>query len=165
MNTYGTNPDYLSGFRSEMERQAIQQAQDFLQRYGITTHQPKGNSPVQGTSSLPAGGNNDLVTIPVTAIEHAENAPVDAFRTFLYPNFDANEIYVKKLGEDGKPELLKFTIKGSEIGKVFEDITKKILGTLDFVNERMKAIEIKLEHKCVCPPEKKKEKESNPHDG
>ena len=141
MNYSNTNPDYLSSYRNEMERQAIEQAQEFLRRYGIFTPNGQQTAPSQPSSGM----SGDLVTIPVASLEQAENAPVDAFRTFLYPNFQASEIYLKKVGEDGKHIVQTYLPKGLEQSKAFEDITKKILATMSYIDERMKSMEEKFD--------------------
>jgi len=125
-----------------MEKQAIEQAQNFLRRYGLlppTT--PPANLANPASPSNNSGG--DIVTIPVVSMEQADNAPVDAFRTFIYPNFPGNEIYVKKLDESGKPLTQIFLPRGSEITKVFDDISKRILDSLVEIDKRLKAIEAK----------------------
>lgn len=135
---YKPNPDYLTQYQSDMERQAIEQAQNFLRRYGILP--PAGTPPPMANQN-----NGDLVTIPVTSMEHAENAPVDAFRTFIYPNFQSNEIYVKKIDGDGKPMTTIYLPKGKEMEKSFEDLMKKVLATMSYVDEQMKSINEKMD--------------------
>jgi len=164
MNLF-SNPEQLSQYRNEMEKQAIDQAQEFLRRYGITVNNPGNPSQQPSTPrSAPAMPSNsgDLVTIPVSSLEHAENAPVDAFRTFIYPNFNASEIYIKKTGDDGKASFQTYLPKGAEMGKAFEDMMKKIMGTMGYIDERMKALEEKIEKLSV--KEKRKEKEMEAQD-
>jgi len=139
MNQF-TNPDYLANYKSEMERQAIAQAQEFLRRYGI--YPPSGN-PVDQSTQPVANGNN-LVTIPVASEEQVTNAPIDAFRTFIYPNLDSREIYVKKMGDNGKEEVQVFLPKGHEVEKEFQMTSNKVLEALASFDERMKKIEEKL---------------------
>lgn len=150
---------YLSQYQYEMEKQAIEQAKDFLRRYGIL---PPEGTPIAPAAATQAQGNSgDLVTIPVTNKEHAENAPVDAFRTFMYPNFAAGEIYVKKLGEDGKAVVDTYLPRGAELTKTFEEMMKKIMGTMAYIDERMKSIENKL---GVIPKENNNTVEEQNHE-
>jgi len=139
MNQF-TNPEYLTHYKSEMERQAIAQAQEFLRRYGIY---PPAGAPVDQSVQPVANGNN-LVTIPVASEEQVTNAPIDAFRTFIYPNLDSREIYVKKMGDNGKEEVCVYLPKGHEVEKEFENTSKKVLDALASFDTRMKAIEDKL---------------------
>ena len=136
---YGQQPgnDYLSQYRTELEKQSIEQAQNFLRRYGLFP--PPGTTPA--TNAPPATPNSDLVTIPVSTLDQAENAPVDAFRTFIYPNFNAGEIYVKKIDDSGKSNLQIFIPKGTEMGKHYEDSSKKIMESLSGIEGRLKTLE------------------------
>lgn len=137
MNPYNSSPDYLKHYRSELERQAISQAQEFLRRYGLIPPNEQEPPP------YPPPSNGDLVTIPVTSIEQADNAPIDSYRTFIYPNFSSNEIYVKKTDENGNAETQIYMPKGTEQAKVLEDMSTKILGALADINKRLKSLEKK----------------------
>ena len=140
MNQFNPNPqNYFGQFQNEMERQAISQAQDFLRRYGLFP--PAGQEQAQSTT--PPASNGDLVTIPVISMEQADNAPIDAFRTFIYPNFSGNEIYVKKIDDTGKAEIKTYLPKGMELTKGYEDMSRRILDTLADIDKRLKGIERK----------------------
>lgn len=158
MNNIPTsNIDYLSQYRSDMEKQLVGQAQDLLRRY-----LPPSN-PVPSTVS---GSSGEIITIPVSALEHAENAPVDAFRTFIYPNLAGNEIYVKKMSDDGNAVTTIYLPKGTEQSKAFDEITKKIFATMSYIDQRMKAIEDKFIHvtKPVNNIQQNPTAEANPND-
>jgi len=131
------SPDFMTHYKSEMERNAIAQAQDFLRRYGLF---PPPGSTVEPSTAAPQG---DLVTIPVSSQEQVTAAPIDAFRTFLYPNFANREIYVKKMGVDGKEEITVYLPKGHEAEKAHEETSRKVIEALAAFDTRLKGIEDK----------------------
>ena len=127
-----------------MERQAVAQAQEFLRRYNLYPATDPSAVP-SSTPNEPTQSAGNIVMIPVANSAQVENAPIDAFRTFIYPNLENREIHVKKMGDSGKEEIIVYLPKGIELEKEFMDASRKVTESLSSFEERLKCIEEKLD--------------------